>query len=165
MKNPKALWKASIDGREAVALNQETSHLNLLAAPDGSYSLISASGKSLEIKVEEVKLRERLLRLRVDGKIHEVQLFTPLDQLIDELGLEANPAPKLSAVHAPMPGLVLRVEVEEGQEVETGQTLLVLEAMKMENAIKAPAAAKVSHIEVQAGQAVDKGALLLKFDS
>jgi biotin carboxyl carrier protein len=62
---------------------------------------------------------------------------------------------------APMPGLVLKVEVEVGQAVRAGQGVIVVEAMKMENELKAPADGVVASIAVQPGQTVDKGAVLL----
>ena len=65
-------------------------------------------------------------------------------------------------VKAPMPGLVLRVEVSEGQTVVAGDGLVVLEAMKMENEIKAPVAGRVTAIHVSDGQAVDKGTVLVE---
>jgi pyruvate carboxylase subunit B len=62
---------------------------------------------------------------------------------------------------APMPGLVLKVEVEVGQAVRAGQGVVVVEAMKMENELKAPADGVVASITVQPGQTVDKGATLI----
>jgi pyruvate carboxylase subunit B len=67
-----------------------------------------------------------------------------------------------SIVKAPMPGLVLRVEVEAGQRVEVGSGLVVLEAMKMENEIRSPRRGVVRRVWVQAGQAVEKGAELVE---
>ena len=64
-------------------------------------------------------------------------------------------------VVAPMPGLVVKVEVEVGQAVRAGQGVIVVEAMKMENELKAPADGVVAKIEVRPGQTVDKGATLL----
>ena len=64
-------------------------------------------------------------------------------------------------VTAPMPGLVVRVEVEVGQAVRAGQGVVVVEAMKMENELKAPADGTVARIEVQPGQTVEKGATLI----
>jgi pyruvate carboxylase subunit B len=61
-----------------------------------------------------------------------------------------------------MPGLVLRVEVEEGQSVAAGDGLVVLEAMKMENEIKAPVDGRVTAVHVNDGQAVDKGTILVE---
>jgi biotin carboxyl carrier protein len=62
-----------------------------------------------------------------------------------------------------MPGLVVRVLVEAGQEVEAGTGLVVLEAMKMENELKAPAGGTVSTVRSQAGEAVEKGQVLVEF--
>lgn len=62
---------------------------------------------------------------------------------------------------APMPGLVLKVEVEVGQAVRAGQGVVVVEAMKMENELKAPSDGVVASISVQPGQTVDKGATLI----
>ena len=62
-----------------------------------------------------------------------------------------------------MPGLVVRVQVEPGQEVAAGMPVIVLEAMKMENQLKAAAPARVAAVRVQAGQAVEKGQVLLEF--
>jgi len=67
-------------------------------------------------------------------------------------------------VRAPMPGLVVRVEVEPGQEVKAGQGVVIIEAMKMENELKAEAVGVVSRVLVQQGQAVEKGAVLVEFE-
>ncbi len=67
------------------------------------------------------------------------------------------PAAASNAVTAPLAGSVSRILVEEGQEIESGQVLLVLEAMKMETEITAPQAGKVSAILVEKGDAVQGG--------
>ena len=64
-------------------------------------------------------------------------------------------------VTAPMPGLVVKIEVEVGQQVKAGQGVVVVEAMKMENELKAPAAGVVAKILVQERQTVEKGATLI----
>ena len=65
---------------------------------------------------------------------------------------------------SPMPGTVIGVEVEEGQEVVAGATLVVVEAMKMEHPVRAPVAGMVAALHVRPGQSVDAGAILLTFD-
>lgn len=64
-------------------------------------------------------------------------------------------------ITAPMPGMVVRVEVEPGQRVKAGQGVVIVEAMKMENELKAPADGTVAQVQVTAGQTVDKGDVLL----
>jgi pyruvate carboxylase subunit B len=67
------------------------------------------------------------------------------------------------ALRAPMPGLVVKVLAEPGQEVAAGAGLVVLEAMKMENELKAPAAVVVLAVPARPGQAVEKGEVLVEF--
>ena len=69
-----------------------------------------------------------------------------------------------TAIRAPMPALVRSIEVETGEAVEKGQTLLLLEAMKMEIRVRAPQAGQVSSILVAAGESVGKDQLLMSVD-
>ena len=69
------------------------------------------------------------------------------------------------ALKAPMPGLVVRVQVEAGQAVPAGAGVVVLEAMKMENELRAPTAAVVRVVRVRPGEAVEKGQVLVEFES
>ncbi len=62
---------------------------------------------------------------------------------------------------APMPGLILEVNVVDGQEVQAGDTLLILESMKMGNEIKAPRNGVVSRVNVKAGDSVDQDAVMV----
>ena len=65
---------------------------------------------------------------------------------------------------APMPGLVVQIRVVPGQEVNAGDPLVVIEAMKMENVLKAKAPGKIKTISAQIGQSVDKGNILVEFE-
>lgn len=76
-------------------------------------------------------------------------------------GARSGPA----SLKAPMPGLVLRVLVTAGQEVQLGQGLVVLEAMKMENELRATVAGRIKSVLVEPGAAVDKGKVLLEFEA
>jgi biotin carboxyl carrier protein len=68
------------------------------------------------------------------------------------------------SLNAPMHGLVVDVAVHEGDSVETGQTLVVLESMKMQMQLRSPRPGKVSKVTVQSGCQVEKGALLVQFE-
>ena len=68
------------------------------------------------------------------------------------------------ALYAPMHGLVVDVPARIGQEVEKGQTLVVLESMKMQMQLRAPRSGKVSKVSAQAGNQVEKGAILVEFE-
>ena len=71
---------------------------------------------------------------------------------------------KVSDLKAPMPGLVLEVSVEGGQQVSKGDGLLILEAMKMENVIKSPTDGVIKSISVNKGETVEKNQLILNFE-
>ena len=64
-----------------------------------------------------------------------------------------------------MPGLVVKIEAEEGQEVVRGQGLVIVEAMKMENELKADGDGQISKILVEPGQAVEKDQVLVEFQA
>jgi pyruvate carboxylase subunit B len=81
---------------------------------------------------------------------------------IRSLTAGSNAARGPATLRAPMPGLVVRVLVEAGQEVAAGAGIVVLEAMKMENELKAPAASVVGTVRVAAGEPVEKGQVLVE---
>ena len=96
---------------------------------------------------------EVLISLR--GATHKLLKFSP--PAVDETGPDADAAASLTA---PMPGTVVKVLVDEGQEVEEGQLLLVLEAMKMEQPVTAPHAGVVHSLPFEEGSLVPGGAVL-----
>jgi pyruvate carboxylase subunit B len=99
--------------------------------------------------------------LWVDGYRFEVEALDERTRAIRDLSA-ANAAPTGPApIIAPMPGLIVRVNVSVGDKVEAGQGIVVMEAMKMENELRATAPGTVQTIEVAAGTAVEKGALLV----
>jgi biotin carboxyl carrier protein len=92
-----------------------------------------------------------------------VQVLAPRDLAIRKAGARKGGAAG-GVLKAPMPGLVLRVLVEEGAVVEAGQSLVVVEAMKMENQLKARGPGTVKKVHVVAGAKVEKGAPLLEIE-
>ncbi|HEX7595989.1 MAG TPA: biotin/lipoyl-containing protein [Gemmatimonadaceae bacterium] len=102
--------------------------------------------------------------LWVDGYRFEVEALDERTRAIRDLSA-ANAAPTGPApIIAPMPGLIVRVNVSVGDRVEAGQGIVVMESMKMENELRATAAATVWSINVTPGTAVEKGALLVELD-
>jgi acetyl/propionyl-CoA carboxylase alpha subunit len=99
--------------------------------------------------------------LWVDGYRFEAEALDERTRAVRDLSaaraVPLGPAP----IVAPMPGLIVRVNVKIGDRVEAGQGIVVMEAMKMENELRATAAGTVKSVEVAAGAAVEKGALLV----
>jgi pyruvate carboxylase subunit B len=101
--------------------------------------------------------------LHVEDARLDVEVIDERTRAIRALTGRTAAVPAPGAVVAPMPGLVVRLEVEVGDRVEAGQGIVVMEAMKMENELKAPAAGTVSAVRCGAGEAVEKGAVLVEF--
>jgi pyruvate carboxylase subunit B len=98
------------------------------------------------------------------GESRDVEVVDERTRYIRSLAAaEAKPT-GAHVIKAPMPGLVVRVQVDAGQTVSSGAGVLVLEAMKMENELRASAGGKVRVVRVQPGQAVEKGQVLVEFD-
>ena len=121
------------------------------------YSLI-LDGKSHEAYVAsgdnnwQVLLRGRLFPVTVEDE-REMRLRSAAGGGVAETG-EFH-------LRAPMPGLVVAIPVEEGQQIKKGQVLLILESMKMQNELKSPRDGTVGRIRVRAGETVEQKQTLL----
>lgn len=98
------------------------------------------------------------------GDRFEIEVIDERTRHIRGLAGGAERQRGLTVLKAPMPGLVVRVQVEAGQPVAVGSGVIVLEAMKMENELRAGAAAVVRLVRVRPGDAVEKGQVLVEFE-
>lgn len=100
----------------------------------------------------------------VDGTVVAVTVETDRSRLLRKFASAGMDRSRTTSITAPMPALVVRIEVEPDQEVKEGQGLVVLEAMKMENEIKSPCNGVVKQIHVLHGKAVEKGEILVTLE-
>ena len=101
------------------------------------------------------------IKVCINNYTMTLNLQDDLDQLINKMGMSAMEEEVGGDVHAPMPGLVVKILVKEGDEVKKGDPVLVLEAMKMENLLQAAADGTVQSIHCKATNTVNKGDLLV----
>lgn len=116
--------------------------------------LINIDGK--QIKSHAVRVGD-LVYVHIFGRHFVLEDFSDQD-MTEIAGLGAD------NVTSPMPGSIIKIMVEEGQKVKTGQPLIILEAMKMENEVKAPADSVIESIKVSTGQQVGSGEVLIEFE-
>lgn len=102
-------------------------------------------------------------QLQLNGEQVEVAVVDERTRAIRALTAHSAGPQGPKPVKAPMPGMIVRVEVEVGQQIKAGQGVVIIEAMKMENELKADAPGVVSRILAQPGTAVEKGAVLVEF--
>ncbi len=134
-------WR--VNGREASALEVEP----------GVYSVLLA-GRSFDARLERV---EDALFIHIAGRRMEVEVVDPRRSARKGGALRREGRQKITA---PMPGKVVRVLVTEGEAVEAGQGLIVVEAMKMQNEIKAPKAGRVVSLAAREAATVGAGEIL-----
>jgi acetyl/propionyl-CoA carboxylase alpha subunit len=102
---------------------------------------------------------DRKIFLHIDGK---VWLLTALDEF---RGTGSQPDIDRGAVIAPMPGVVIAVNVEEGQRVTTGETLILIESMKLQCELRAKGNGVVSSVAVRVGAGFERGAVLIEIEA
>jgi pyruvate carboxylase subunit B len=146
-----------------IAVNGEPVAAELVAVPGTPVQNLRADGASHTLTAQPGESRGAW-EIHLDGGRFEAQVVDERTRTIQAMtgktAAQQGPRP----VRAPMPGLVLRIDVEPGQELKAGQGVIIIEAMKMENELRAEAAGKVARVLVQPGQAVEKGAVLIEFE-
>jgi pyruvate carboxylase subunit B len=96
-----------------------------------------------------------------DGKMYAPVVESDRERMLRKYSRATGETRTKKELHAPMPALVVRIEVNVGDSVEAGQGLIILEAMKMENELRADVSGRVKQIHVSPGKPVEKGELLL----
>lgn len=131
--------------------------------PNGLISILY-NNKSYTAMIENVDKKKKELTVRINGQVHKITIKEPIDQLLSSMGLDMKASQKIEPVKAPMPGMILKVLVTPGQQINKGDGLLILEAMKMENVLKASGPATVKSIKTEERTAVEKGAVLIELE-
>ena len=126
---------------------------------------VNIDGKTHKVEAIEGPDESGVMVLKVDGVLREVTVLDERALLLDKMGMNSGDSGADLQLCAPMPGKVLSVLVEAGQLVAAGDSLLVLEAMKMENVIKAAVDGIIEDVNAKAGFAVEKGELLITFQA
>lgn len=101
--------------------------------------------------------------IKLNGKLISLAIKDSMDLLLEKLGIEHDIENVVKDVKAPMPGLIIDIALKTDQEVKKGDTLLILEAMKMENVIKSPTNGIISKVHIKKGESVEKNQILVEF--
>jgi biotin carboxyl carrier protein len=142
-------------------LNEVPFEWDLLDYKDGTFHILkdNVSYKASLLKMDE---DSKSMVLSVNGNEYSVSLKDKYDILLEKLGMNSMSSSKVNNIKAPMPGLVFDIKVTEGDTIKKGDTVLVLEAMKMENMLKSPGEGVVKTIKVKKGEAVEKNQILIE---
>lgn len=159
----------------------EDSHQIELSPKEGSYTF--GDGEATSYHFEEVNGRFMLrvgtklyridnvayegsaIEFTMNGIRHSVDVKDEQELLLDRLGFKTGAAAGEGIINAPMPGKILDILVSEGDEVEKGQPLVILEAMKMENELKAPVSGTIISVSAETGKSLEKNSPILEIES
>lgn len=147
---------------DGLLVNGEAVKADIVKLNDTLYHVINNVG-SYNAEVVNFNMEAKTAEIKVNNNMYSITAKDQFDLLLDKMGLSNLMTARISEIKAPMPGMVLKVLVEEGTEVKKGDNLFVLEAMKMENIIKSPADVTVKTIKIQPGDKVEKGQVLIMF--
>lgn len=148
------------EGKESGTLNGKRFDWDVSRVSDNLYHVIK---DHRSFNVEVLADVEGKRQIKVNDTIYETETISKFDELLKSLGMEKGGAGIVNELKAPMPGLVLHIDVKPGDQLQKGDRVLVLEAMKMENVIKAPADVTIASIEVEKGKTVDKNQVMVRF--
>ena len=152
-----SIWM--FDGKETVGTDGSVLHWE-----DDRFFTLTFKGQTFHGELLENRTEENRIKLKINHRVFDVRKSGPLDELISSMGLDVPKVKKLKELQSPMPGRVVSIHVTIGQELQVGDEILSLEAMKMENSLKAEGIGKVKAILVENGQVVEKGVVLIEFE-
>ena len=142
---------------------ENTSKLDAVSVEKNKFHILQ---KNLPYKAEIIfsDFNQKKYTVKVNNNIYQVAISNPLDILIKELGFGVGVSKVIKLLKAPMPGLILEINVEVGQTVKENDNLLILTAMKMENSLLSPRDGVIKSIAISVGDSVIKGDLLIEFE-
>lgn len=148
---------------ETTTLNGQPFAWDLVALDNGHFHIIK-DDRSFNAEVVEANYADKSFKVKINETIYNVAAKDRFDLLLEQMGINNSTKNKVNNLKAPMPGLIWDVKVQVGDVVKAGDVVLVLVAMKMENALKSSGDGVVKSIKVNKGDSVDKNQVLIEFE-
>ncbi|WP_128547861.1 acetyl-CoA carboxylase biotin carboxyl carrier protein subunit [Larkinella soli] len=165
------MYKASVNDRFSFEitfsgnqplLNGDPVDWNLVRLDDRTFHLLHQN-RSYTAELLSLDAEAKTISLKINQSVYEVSLKDRFDLLLEQMGMSQAGQSRVNDIRAPMPGLILSVSIQPGDVVRKGDSVLILEAMKMENVIKAPGDGTVRAVRVGNGDRVEKNQVLVEF--
>ena len=147
-----------IDGQGQVTVNDRAYDVDFQLLSEGGVLSLLLDNMSLEAIVEE---RDQAWEVLIKGELYTVKVQDERAYRLAKARGVLSEVTGEATVNSPMPGLIISVPVQEGQKVEQGDRVVILESMKMENELHSPRDGVVKHVFVGEGDSVEKGQLLV----
>lgn len=158
------MYQLKVNGNKVIAVSKESlKNLDAVKTSENQFHILHDNA-SVKAKIIERDFSNKTYLVKVNNNVYDIEIKDELDQLIAELGFSLGGTKQVNQINAPMPGLILEINVKEGQEVKEDDPLLILEAMKMENVITSPREGIIKSVNVNKADTVDKNTLLIEFE-
>ncbi len=144
-------------------INDKNFILDIEKETEHSLHVIS-DNVSYKVTITDINTDTKNVKLKINNKKYDVTLTDELDRMLKTMGIKSKSGQAKKELKAPMPGLVVNIPVKKGDFVKQGETLLVLEAMKMENNLKAEHDLTIKDIKTEKGNSVEKNEVLIIFE-
>jgi biotin carboxyl carrier protein len=151
----------SLSGNSHILIDDQKIEYELILLNSHSY-LLKINDRFFEISVD--KTGNGKYSLLIDGHKYETIIRSALQEKVSQLLQQKDPIHMKTEVKAPMPGMVLKIKKNISDKVAQGETILILEAMKMENDLRSPRSGILSEIMAKEGSAVEKGTVLFTIE-
>ena len=146
------------DGKLCVQLNGRPMNVDFVKLSEGiDYSLL-LNNTSYQLVIEQ---NGSLFQVYLKGSIYPVSVRSEREKKVGTIAADRAARAGLEEIKAPMPGLVVEIEVKKGNAVTKGSGLVIVEAMKMENELKSPLDGIVKEVRVKKGDTVEKEQVLI----
>lgn len=158
------MYKLKVNQQFDFEISEESlSKSDIIKNSENHYHLIKEH-QSIEASIRSSSYLKKKYSVEVNSNLYEISIMDALDQQILDLGFEIGASKQVNEISAPMPGLILEINVKVGQEVQENDPLLILEAMKMENSIISPRQGIIKNISANQGETVNKSDILIEFE-
>ena len=163
MTNENPSFKVSVGDASFVFTKKDIEDADIIRIAPDTYHIVRPV-HAAKVVVTDILPGGKTMTVETGGETFTVEIKDELDLSLEKMGYGAGTDRQLQDIKAPMPGLVLDIAVSEGQEVQAGDKIVILEAMKMENSILVQGNARIKKVSVKPGQAVEKGQVLVELE-
>lgn len=165
----------NIDGKEFIAefpegnpnimINKHPYQVEMMRQLSSNVFSFSVNNRMCQIELDYNEYGKSFIIL--DGMTFEIDITTETKKLLSQYLQQsgAGSTNQAGIIKAPMPGMIIKIFVEDGQKVSKGEKVVIVEAMKMENALQSPIDGIVRSVKIKEGQAVEKDAILIEIDA
>ena len=157
------MYTVTVNKNEPINIEPQQINWDIIEFSERKFHILQGR-RSYEAVVTEANFEEKYFTIKINNNYYEVSIKDEFDRLADRLGFADKKVKVVNNVKAPMSGVVLDIMVNDGSTVAEGDSVLILEAMKMENIIRAERDATIKNILISKGASVDKNQVLIEYE-